>query len=203
MKNIKNKIEEDGEGMGITAGGAPMGVDILQGGSGEQKELGVLSKSNFQWPKRIGEIRKRILEDKKVINVFLGGTCNDSKWRDKFKSNNKISYFNPIVKVWNKEAQEKEISERKNCDYCLYVITPLMTGVYSIAEAVNDSCHCPEKVIFCFVIEDFNSEDEKCIFDEFQIKSLEMVGKMIENNGGKWCKTIDEILQYFNELKNN
>lgn len=199
MKDMQNNIDEDGEGMGVTAGGSPMGVDILQGGSGEQ-ETNVLGKSNFQWPKRIGEIRKRILEDKKVIKVFLGGTCNDSKWRDEFKSNDKISYFNPVVSDWNEEAQKKEINEREACDYCLYVITPLMKGVYSIAEAVDDSCHRPEKVIFCFRTEDIDSKDEKCIFDEFQLKSLDMVGKMIEKNGGKWCKSIDEILQHLYEL---
>lgn len=194
MKNTQDKIDEEGEGMGI---------DILQGGSGTQSELGVLGKSNFQWPKRMGEIRKRILENDKIIKVFLGGTCNDSKWRDEFKSNDKISYFNPIVKDWNEEAQKKEISERENCDYCLYVITPLMKGVYSIAEVVDDSCHRPEKVIFCFRTEDIDSNGKKCVFDEFQLKSLNMVGKMIEKNGGKWYKSIDEILQYFYELSNS
>ena len=73
MKN--KKIEEDGEGgggdggvivgggdQGITAGGEGMGVDILGGGSGEQTQLGVLGVGNFQFPVRLGKIKKRLLE---------------------------------------------------------------------------------------------------------------------------------------------
>jgi len=68
--------------------------------------------------------------------VFLGGTCNESTWRDELIPNLTIEYFNPILPKgvkWTDVHYEKEIKERKEADYNLYVITPKMTGVYSIA----------------------------------------------------------------------
>ena len=83
--------------------------------------------------------------------VALLGTCNDSKWRDELISMLSIDYFNPVVDDWNEEAQANEIRERKECDYLLYVITPRLMGLYSIAEVTEDSIKQPEKTIFCFL----------------------------------------------------
>lgn len=47
-------------------------------------------------------------------------------------------YFNPVVDDWTEECYQEELFQRNICDHCLYVITPLMTGTYSIAEAVDD-----------------------------------------------------------------
>ena len=86
-----------------------------------------------------------------MIKVFLGGTCNESKWREMLISRLKIDYFNPVVDDWTPECMEEELKQRKLCDYVLYVITPLMTGVYSIAEVIDDSNKQPEKTIFCYL----------------------------------------------------
>ena len=37
--------------------------------------------------------------------VFLGGTTNDSNWRDLLIKKIKIDYFNPVVKDWNESAR--------------------------------------------------------------------------------------------------
>jgi hypothetical protein len=129
--------------------------------------------------------------------VFLGGTTNNSDWRDKLIKDLKIDYFNPVVKDWNEEAQKREISERKNCDFVLYVITPKMEGVYSIAEVIDDSNKRPEKTILAYLTEDDGKE-----FTKHQIKSLDMVGKMVKENGGKWFKTLNEVADYLNFKKN-
>lgn len=129
--------------------------------------------------------------------VFLGGTTNNSNWRDDLIKKIKINYFNPVVKDWNEEAQKEEIKQRKNCDYVLYVITPKMEGVYSIAEVIDDSNKRPEKTIFTYLLED---DGEK--FSKHQIKSLDMVGKMVEENNGKWFKTLNEIADFLNFDKN-
>jgi len=63
--------------------------------------------------------------------VFLGGTCNKSDWRDKLIPLLDIKFFNPVVEDWTPECQDEEIRQREECDFCLYVITPKMTGVYS------------------------------------------------------------------------
>ena len=125
--------------------------------------------------------------------VFLGGTCNESTWRDKLIPMLKIDYFNPVVDDWTEECYKEELRQREICDYCLYVITPRMTGVYSIAEVIDDSNKRPEKTIFCFL-----SNDDSKRFVNGQIKSLDKVGIMVENNGGKYFKSLDEVAEFLN-----
>lgn len=125
--------------------------------------------------------------------VFLGGTCNGSTWRKTLISQLFIDYFNPVVKDWTESCMAEEIKQRKTCDYCLYVITPKMTGVYSIAEAVDDSNKRPDKTIFCVL----QKEGEKS-FNFGQLKSLEQVGKMISNNGGQYFKSLDMVANFLN-----
>ena len=131
-----------------------------------------------------------------MAKVFLGGTCNESVWRNYVINHLQIDYFNPIVDDWTPECQDEEIKQRKECDYCLYVITPRMIGTYSIAEAVDDSNKRPEKTIFCYV-----PVDVLLKFNKSQEKSLDKVGEMIENNGGKWFTTLDDVIDYLNSKK--
>ncbi|HKM01087.1 MAG TPA: nucleoside 2-deoxyribosyltransferase domain-containing protein [Sedimentibacter sp.] len=125
--------------------------------------------------------------------VFLGGTCAESTWREKLISKLKISYFNPVVPDWTEECYQQELKERANCDYCLYVITPEMQGVYSIAEVVDDSNKQPKKTIFAF------GSTSDTGFSKGQIKSLDKVGKMVERNGGKYFISLEEIADYLNK----
>lgn len=125
--------------------------------------------------------------------VFLGGTCNNSVWREQLIPLLNVDYFNPIVDDWTPECQEEEIRQRKLCDYVLYVITPKMIGVYSIAEAVDDSNKQPEKTLFCVLKNDDNAK-----FSENQIRSLDQVIKMIKNNGGKCFSSLSDIADFLN-----
>jgi hypothetical protein len=132
-----------------------------------------------------------------MIKVFLGGTCNDSTWRDKLIPKLKVSYFNPVVKNWTPECQQEEIKQREECDVCLYVITPKMTGVYSIAEIAEDSVKRPEKTVFAFLPVD------KKKFSPHQLKALTALGKMVTRNGGVFIETgknpISAIAKYLNQ----
>jgi hypothetical protein len=125
--------------------------------------------------------------------VFLGGTCNKSNWRDKLIPMLKINYFNPVVDNRDDEAAKIELQERKNCDYVLYVITPKMTGVYSIAEVVDDSNKQPEKTILCIL-----GKDSELTFSESQLKSLKAVIKMVTLNGAKYCSSLKNVANYLN-----
>lgn len=134
--------------------------------------------------------------------IFLGGTCNESTWRDKLikliqENGNRLDWFNPVVDDWTEECQKKELEEREKCDYCLYVITPKMTGVYSIAEVIDDSNKRPNKTIFCYL-----DKDEDYMFDYGQMKSLDNVAKMVEGNGGKSFKSLEEIVKYLVDIEN-
>ena len=130
--------------------------------------------------------------------VFLGGTCNESTWRDGLIEILEIDYFNPVVDDWTEECYRQELRQRELCDYCLYVITPRMRGVYSIAEVVDDSNKRPEKTIFCIVTADFSDTGDIIMFDEQQLKSLDKVGVMVQNNGGKYFRTLREVAKFLN-----
>ena len=128
--------------------------------------------------------------------VFLGGTCNESKWRDELIPMLKIDYFNPVVDDWTEECYQEELRQREICDYCFYVITPRMTGVYSIAEVVDDSNKRPNKTILCVLRKDTDSE---LFFNKTQMKSLDKVGQMVKMNGGKYFKSLEEVAAYLNQ----
>ena len=131
--------------------------------------------------------------------VFLGGTCNESTWRDRLIPMLKIDYFNPVVDDWNEEAYQRELVERRDCDFCLYVITPRMTGVYSIAEVVDDSNKRPEKTILCVLpYGESTDEGDSKFFTIAQMKSLGKVGEMVEKNGGKVFGTLQQVASYLN-----
>lgn len=129
-------------------------------------------------------------------NTFLGGTCNNSTWREKLIKKLNVPYFNPVVDDWDEKAQKKEVKERETARYVLYVITPLMTGVYSIAEVVDDSNKRPESTLFCVLEKDGNKK-----FKDFQLKSLNQVKEMIKKNGGQVFETLEEIASFLNKNK--
>ena len=133
-----------------------------------------------------------------MVKVFLGGTCNESNWRDILITKldkTKVDYFNPVVDDWTEECQKREMYEREHCDFCLYVITPLMTGVYSIAEVTDDSNKRPEKTLFCVLHEDNNKK-----FTGAQLKSLYQVCNLVSSNNGKCFASLDDIANYLNNL---
>ena len=136
--------------------------------------------------------------NKIMKKVFLGGTCNESTWRNGLIEILEIDYFNPVVEDWTEECYQEELRQREICDYCLYVITPRMTGVYSIAEVVDDSNKRPEKTIFCVLTADINDKGEFIMFNEGQLKSLDKVGAMVEKNGGKYFMTLREVAKFLN-----
>lgn len=133
------------------------------------------------------------MENRKIKKVFLGGTCNDSIWRELLIPMLKIDYYNPVVKDWTPECQIEEIKQRTECDYCLYVITPEMTGVYSIAEVVDDSNKRPRKTIFCVP-----TSSSAGSFTKAQLKSLDAVGQLVLKNGGKYFHELTAVAIYIN-----
>ena len=117
-------------------------------------------------------------------------------WRDQLIAlldQTKVSAYNPVVPNWTPECQAEEIRQRETSDYCLYVITPKMTGVYSIAESVDDSNKRPAKTVFCFL-----EKDELATFEKHQVKSLAATGKMIAAKGGKWLNNLKEVADFLN-----
>lgn len=127
--------------------------------------------------------------------IFLGGTANNSTWREELiplLDENKISYFNPVVEDWTPECQEEEIRQRQTCDYVLYVITNQMLGFYAIAEVVDDSNKRPEKTIFCYLEEGF---------EKHKIKSLQATARLVKENGAKVFTSLEEVAKFLNSVQ--
>lgn len=135
----------------------------------------------------------------KEIEVFLGGTtAQGTDWRDRLIKKLNVNYFNPIVDDWDDAAYKRELRKRKTCDFVLYVITPLMIGVYSIAEVVQDSNLRPEKTIFCVLNSD--GPDKTVKWSKEQKKSLDAVKKMVEKNGATVLDSLKEISEFLNRI---
>lgn len=127
----------------------------------------------------------------KPKKVFLGGTCNNSTWRKELIEKINIDYYNPVVPDWTPECQAEEIRQRETCDLVLYAITAQMTGVYSIAEVIDDSNKRPEKTVFCVLGDGF---------DDRQLRSLEAVKKMVAENGGSVFGSLEDTASYLNNF---
>jgi len=127
--------------------------------------------------------------------VFLGGTCNGSNWRDRIIPQLKVPYFNPVVEDWTMECQAEEERQKKLCPVHLYVITPLMKGVFSIAEAVDDSNNMPVGTIFVPL-----EKDEGTEFDKGEWKSIQAVARLIDHNGGLVFYSLGETVEFLNNM---
>lgn len=133
----------------------------------------------------------------KQNKVFLGGTYS-SNWRDKIIPYLKIDYFNPIVDNWTKENQLKENIEKYKCKYNLFVITPKMEGVYSIAEVTDCSNKNPKNTILTLL-----KTDENKTFNESQWKSLIATADLIKNNRANVLYSLEETINFLNgDIKN-
>lgn len=101
------------------------------------------------------------------MKVFLGGTWNNSNWRDKLipeLEKNNIKYFNPIVKNWTQEHIAIENLEKNNlCDILLYMITPEQKGFYSFAEIIDSAVFSNKLVIFAYSKEGWEGDSYKSL----------------------------------------
>lgn len=111
------------------------------------------------------------------ILVFLGGTCPGYDWRADLTMRlpRAIEVFNPIVDDWTEEAQAKERVMRQEADVRVYTLTPAMTGVYSVAEVVEDACMAPESTVLCVL----GTADE---WGE-RFSSIEAVQRLVSRHG--------------------
>ncbi|MEM1135207.1 MAG: hypothetical protein AAGI07_05160 [Bacteroidota bacterium] len=122
--------------------------------------------------------------------VFLGGVGSESSWRAHVSRQLNINYVDPTVAT----TAEKELLA--DCDFLLYVITPCLRGFSLIPQLVDASNKNPEKTLYCALYEDAGKA-----FTAHQKKSLEAIGKMIEKNGGRWLKSLDEAIDFLNSYQ--
>lgn len=129
------------------------------------------------------------------MKVFLGGTCNGSNWRDEVISKLKIDYFNPVVETWNEESCEREMKEKENSDYFLFVLTPLMKYSFSIAEVVDYSNKCPKQTILCIL-----DYDDGKVWNPNEKLRLLKIKDMVKSNGAVVLDSLDEVIDFLNKI---
>jgi hypothetical protein len=132
------------------------------------------------------------------VKVFLGGTCNGSRWREDLIPKLTIDYFNPVLEEWSETAYHDEVAAKLDCNYFLYCLTPKYTGYFSFAEVVNESFHYKNQTIFCFTPEDDGQK-----FTETEIESLKDLGDKVVENGGLWLENLEEVGNFLNSTQEN
>ena len=130
------------------------------------------------------------------MKVFLGGTCNESEWRDAIIPKLSIDYYNPVKDEWSEEAFQEEIQAKLDCNYFLYCLTPRYTGYFSFAEVINESFHYSNQTIFCFL-----NEDGDHIFSKEETESLKELGSRVVENGGLWLENLEEVATFLNSTQ--
>lgn len=131
----------------------------------------------------------------KVKKVFLGGTISDKEydWRNELIPKLNIDYFNPVVDNWDEKAILIEKEAKRFSDFQLYVITPFMTGVYSIAEIVNLSNEDPNSAVLC-ILKEYKGKT----FSDSQYLSIMRVANLVKEKGVKCFSSLDDVALYLN-----
>ena len=137
---------------------------------------------------------------KSGYDVFLGGTWNNTTWRNEFinlmkEVNPKIRLFNPIVENWTQDCIDLENFVKAHAVYHIYVITPKMTGSYSIAEMI-DSVHDKSKKVYIHIMDhDIDDNGEEVKWDPSVRNSLTAVSNMVVSHGGIATSSISEMVE--------
>jgi hypothetical protein len=133
------------------------------------------------------------------MKVYLGGGLGvNSEALKVLKSSLKIDHFDPSSLPDDFHSFKISKEEWSNCDYCLYVLTPLMKGFDMVVNAVDDSNKRPNKTMYCFVNEDVGAK-----FTEHQIKSLKAIGETVKKNGATWFESLEDAITFLNAKENH
>ncbi|MFT5819819.1 MAG: hypothetical protein ACI8ZM_001044 [Crocinitomix sp.] len=125
---------------------------------------------------------------------IAGGLDAESIILTQLKSELKIEYFDPSILPKDFHSFKIAKVEWESCDYCLYVISPLMKGFDQIVNVVDDSNKRPNKTLYCFLLEDGENK-----FTEHQVKSLKAVGEIIKKNGASWFESLPKTIEFLNK----
>jgi len=87
----------------------------------------------------IGELSTEQKDQDHRVQIFLGGSCNPTTWRQKVAiphlELHGISYYNPQIDNWTPEVVNIEQHAKKNADYLLFVIDRQTRSTVSLVES--------------------------------------------------------------------
>lgn len=130
------------------------------------------------------------------LTLFLGGTVGKSCWRDQMiplLEESNLVFYNPVVKDWSESDRLKEYGVKGSpLTVEAYVITSDMTGVFSIAEAVDASNKKSDRTIFCVLRDGF---------EKHQLKSLDATLDLISKNGAHIAESLEDVVRIFGSIE--
>lgn len=127
--------------------------------------------------------------------VFLGGTCNGSKWREEVTPKIAFQSFNPVVENWSMETQQIEEKAKEDAVASLFVITPKQTGLYAVAELTAAAIREPERTVVAFL-----DKDEDAEFNDHQKASNQAIAKLVQDAGAVVVNSLDDAAAKVNEI---
>lgn len=83
--------------------------------------------------------RAQVLPDGNVFDIYLGGSCGDSNWREDIAlpliKRHGMSYHNPHGSEWSSRLIPMQVAEREKCRVMLYVVTDSTRAMAAMTEA--------------------------------------------------------------------
>lgn len=139
-------------------------------------------------------------------DVFLGGTCAGTTWRTELTAliKDPAVLFNPVCPPgveWNEAWRDKENEAKEQCSCHVYVLTPQMEGVYSIAELTADAISASSGGAYLhtfFVILDYD-ESSPAIWSTNQRKSLDACADFWKTKGAEQFETLEDLALCIND----
>ena len=138
-------------------------------------------------------------------DVYLGGTCIKSPflwdWRMDFirMLDDTVHYYDPFVRKWKNNLSDVNKTEdndikRSESKYCVFVFTSDIIGVYSVAQAVEDSIKRTNGTVLVAFVDYRKKFDE----DEHFIRSMKSALNLCEANGAIVCESIQDMAKIIN-----
>ena len=134
-------------------------------------------------------------------DVFLGGTCGESTWREKASDDLPgLTLFNPQLHVdtWNADAYGRERLFLNKEKVILFVMTPETYNRFSYVEAIDSAHRRKGNVYYTFIEEDHGKK-----FTDDELAIIKQIGYMVEYAGGhyfdKYDKAIAAIKKHFEQ----
>jgi len=132
-------------------------------------------------------------------DIFLGGT-HHSTWRKDFlklikNMNSDINCYDPSVERWTYENVILENLVKQYTKYHVYVLSPNMVGIYSVAEMV-DSVHDDKvKTYFYIMQEDVDSDGNTVSWNPRLLNSIYALNNMMLKHGARKASSLDELVE--------
>lgn len=135
------------------------------------------------------------------MRVYLGGTQSGSMWREQVIGRLVIDYAIPELRSskWFSETRAKDTDIKAVCDIHLYTITPMMAGVYNIAETLESCLKYKDKqTVVCII-----RTDGFVYFNDKIYSDLKNIGTLLEENGAKVFYELGDAVAFINQFKFN